>query len=54
MANDDKKVDWILVDGENVSTANLRQDIAERAQHKIEQCEQAVAAARGNADHRDW
>ena len=53
MANEDKQVEWITVDGQPVSTANLRPDIHERAQHNIEQREQAVAAARQDGDRHE-
>ncbi len=35
------------------NTANLKQDILEKAQHKIYQYDQAVAAARANNDRHD-
>ena len=44
MSNEDKKVDWIRIDGDNVDLTNVKQDVIEQAQKKIEQCEDAVAA----------
>ena len=53
MANEHKKVDWIRIDGGDASTANLKEDILEQCQHKIEQCREAVAAARENGDRHE-
>jgi tetratricopeptide (TPR) repeat protein len=50
MADEDKKNEWIRLDGENASTANLRPDILEEAQRKIEQCDRAVAEAHANSN----
>jgi tetratricopeptide (TPR) repeat protein len=53
MPNREKKARWIRFDGESSDLANLEDDDAELAQHRIELCEQEVATARENGSRRE-
>lgn len=53
MSNNDKKVGWIHVNGENANIDNLKPEIAQLAQDKIDQYMQAVSSARANQDRHE-